>query len=150
MFIHRIAAILAVAVFAMATNGSAQSGSSSDPPAGALRVELRATPGTEVNVADLANWALYLRITNLTTHPINPRVDDSVLTVNGQSAGMTWSLAIGNGPRDARFERLPPGRTIEAGRAMQGSLFHGPGVYALQLRIGGNVSVPLVVRVRAH
>lgn len=151
----RHAVIVAFALLAASGNGSAQSSTAPasapvppDPPAGTLRIELRATPGTEVRVADLANWALYVRITNVGTRVIDTRVDGSELTVNGRSAGMQWALAIGNGPRDGRFGALPPGQSTETGRAMQGSLFHGAGVYALQLRIGGNVSVPLIVRVR--
>ncbi len=99
-------------------------------------------------MADLAQWALYVRVTNLTSRPVVTHIDASELTVNGVSAGMTWSMAISNGPRDARFGTLPPRDTIETGRAMQDALFHGPGVYAIQLRVGGNVSLPLVVRVR--
>lgn len=118
------------------------------PPAGELRIELRATPGVTVRVADLAQWALYVRLTNLTSHAVATNIDASELTVNGVSAGMAWSLAISNGLRDQRFGTLPPRETVETGRAMQDSLFHGPGVYAIQLRVGGNVSMPLVVRVR--
>lgn len=139
-------AVPVAASAAQGNGGSTVAGSGRARPAPVFRIALRAEPSVRLRMADRARFAFFLRVTNLTSAVANPNLEASTLRVNGR-AWDGWGLTIGNGPVDGRWHALPPGDTLDTGRAMQDAWFPAPGTYRITLEIGADVSPPLVVTV---
>jgi hypothetical protein len=70
------------------------------------------------------------------------------LLVNGKES-MAWSLAIGNGKREAKWFALSPGETVSMTWSSLGeSLLTGPGEFWLALLFNEKEYAPLRVDVR--
>jgi len=73
-------------------------------------------------------FMLCFSLTNVSTAAINPMIAKSTLKVNGKElAG--WPVTIGNGPRDSRWEQLPPGDHMDFCFAVGPPDFTPHGVY---------------------
>ncbi len=73
---------------------------------------------------------------------VNPKLTESQIVVNGKALEDS-AFILGNGPRDGRFEALPPGNSLRFGYAL-GKYFETPGVYRVAWR-GGNFQSPEIV-----
>jgi hypothetical protein len=108
-----------------------------------IRVELIAEPAalTEQTLPTLTIRGI---VTNLGSHTVDTQGYASELLVDDQPS-MAWSMAIGNGARDARERALPPGERVELKRVMGSGLFKEPGDHTLVLRVRGVASNPVKV-----
>jgi len=76
---------------------------------------------------------------------INPDIVSSQLLVNGKELP-DWPWIISNGPRDARFEAIPPGEHLLFSVAL-GKYFAKPGVYRVAWKGKSFWSPEIVFRV---
>ena len=79
---------------------------------------------------------------------VDPKLTSSRLFINGKECDgkegrINWPLNIGNGPRDDRWEALPPGDYLSFGYAM-GDHFKKPGIYRIKWK-GESFDAPEVV-----
>lgn len=58
---------------------------------------------------------------------VDPKISESRIVINGKELADS-KMILGNGPRDARFEALPPGESVRFSYAL-GSYFQEPGIY---------------------
>jgi type II secretory pathway pseudopilin PulG len=73
---------------------------------------------------------------------IDPKIGESKIVVNGKELAGS-ALILGNGPRDARFEALPPGEHLQFGYAL-GDYFKEPGIYRVSWQ-GEHFQTPEIV-----
>ena len=76
---------------------------------------------------------------------INPGIAATHLVVNGKELADSVMI-FGNGPRDARFDALPPGQHLLFGYAL-GEYFNNHGIYRVSWAGNGFKSPELVFRV---
>lgn len=76
---------------------------------------------------------------------IDPKIRSSQFLINGKELS-DWGFIVGNGPKDDRFESLPPGDCLRFAYAM-GDDFAEPGVYTIQWKGEGFASAEVVFRV---
>lgn len=76
---------------------------------------------------------------------VDPRVDSSRLLVNGKEL-KDWPIVIGNGPRDERWQALPPGDYLSSACDVT-EYFRKPGTYRVSWRGQGFQSPEIVFRV---
>ena len=76
---------------------------------------------------------------------LDPRLKTWVLIVNGKAIVNSQAI-FGNGPKDARWKKLPSGDRLDFGYAL-GKYFRKPGVYRVTWKGNGFESAPLVFRV---
>jgi hypothetical protein len=72
-------------------------------------------------------------------------IDTSEIIVNGEALKDS-ALILANGPRDARWNALPPGDSLRFGYAM-GDRFKEPGIYTVSWKGDGFESPAIVFRV---
>ena len=88
------------------------------------------------------NLQIYFTVVNDGDTTINPEIGESEIIVNGK----TWAdsnLIFGNGPRDNRFEALPPKDYLLFGYAL-GERFNEPGIYRVSWK-GKTFEAPEIV-----
>src|SRR4051812_4594898 len=76
---------------------------------------------------------------------VDPKLGESRIVVDGAELADS-GLILGNGPRDARFTALRPGKQLRFGHAL-GDHFREPGIYRVSWRGAGFRSPEVVVRV---
>jgi type II secretory pathway pseudopilin PulG len=76
---------------------------------------------------------------------IDPKIADSVIVINGQELAES-SVILGGGPKDGRFQLLPPGAHVQLSRAL-GDHCNKPGVYRVSWKGDGFQSPEIVIRV---
>ena len=116
-------------------------------PASSLAITLTASPSASLTVPELQKFQLDFVVRNVGTSTIDPRLGASTLLVDGSPA-TSWPMTINNGPRDSRWEALPPGEELRFGYALRDALFKTQGRYVLVLLSNGVPSAPLVVTVK--
>jgi hypothetical protein len=87
--------------------------------------------------------------TNISKSAINPKplLEESSLKINGKEMA-NWPLDISNGPRDSRWESLPPGDHLEFCYAMGAPDFTSHGVYDVVWIVQGHASKPFRIEVK--
>jgi hypothetical protein len=88
---------------------------------------------------------IYFGLVNDGAKIVDPDVDRSQLLINGKPL-KEWGFIIGNGPRDDRWEALPPGDDLAFGSSM-GKYFKEPGIYKLSWKGKAFQSPEVVFRV---
>jgi hypothetical protein len=91
----------------------------------------------------LSTLVIRILVTNLGNRALDGWAFMPELLVDGQPS-LAWSLAIGNGTRDAQ-RMVPPGGRIELARCMGNGLFNQPGGHTLVVRLHGVESPPVKV-----
>lgn len=103
-----------------------------------LEITLRAQPA-QLTMAERSTFKVGLTAVNRGSSTIDPKLHESVLTVNDARA-YAWDLSIQNGPRDAKWSALPPAERIEIEWPLGEALFEQPGDYHLVLKLDGQES----------
>jgi hypothetical protein len=111
-----------------------------------INLGVSASTGHIMTVAQSGTMMLMFALTNISSSTLNPRTKESVLKINGVEPA-DWPLTIANGPRDARWEALPPGDKLEFGYAM-GDHFQSPGIYDVVWVVDGQASPACRIEVR--
>ena len=110
---------------------------------------LGAEPG-RLTMSERKNFKISIAATNEGGKVINPQLHEARLFVNGKESTV-WSLAIGNGKREAKWFALPPGETVSMTWSSMGeSLLTGPGLFRLALRLDEMQLAPIQVQVLAE
>ncbi len=113
-----------------------------------IEVTLRAEP-LQLSVAERKYFKISIAAKNRGDGTIDPRLYNAKLFVNGQ-VSKAWSLAIGNGKREAKWFALPPGQTVSMTWSSLGeSLLTGPGDFSLVLLFNNEESAHICVHVRS-
>ncbi len=113
-----------------------------------VKLVLRAEP-QQLTMSERKDFKISLAATNQGREIIDPQLHRAQLLVNGKESKV-WSLAIGNGKREAKWFALPPGETVSMTWSSMGeSLLTGPGVFTLTLRFDEMQLAPLQVQVLA-
>jgi len=114
--------------------------------AGDIKLKLAAKP-LKLTLSQLNRFKISLSATNQGSEVIDPELQHARLLVNGH-ASKAWSLAIGNGRREAKWAALPPGETVSMTWSSLGEgLFHEAGVFMLVLHYRELELDPIEVRV---
>ncbi len=112
-----------------------------------IEVALRAEP-LQLTLAERKNFKISIAATNRGGTTVDPELHRAKLSVNGKESKV-WSLAIGNGKREAKWFALPPGETVSlTWSALGESLLTGPGEFSLALRFNEKEIPPIRVQVR--
>lgn len=90
-------------------------------------------------------FQMHFALVNDGADTINPDLGSSQLLVNGKEM-KDWPFLVGNGPRDRRWEALPPGDYLAFSYAL-GDHFPEPGVYKVAWKGKGFQSAEVVFRV---
>jgi hypothetical protein len=139
---------LALAALALSLGGCSDKGASQPTSTGptkmnpTLEIKLVAEPA-KLAFADRASFKVGFEAKNLGAAAIDPKLYDAVLTANGQRV-YAWDLAIQNGPRDASWTRLEPGKSIAMSWPLGEAMFEQPGTYELVLALGAQTSTARV------
>ena len=113
-----------------------------------IKLALEAEP-RQLTMPERKRFKISLAATNEGDEVVDPRLHEARLFVNGEES-KAWSLAIGNGKREAKWFALTPGETVSMTWSSLGeSLLTGPGVFALVLRLGETQLAPVQVQVLA-
>jgi hypothetical protein len=97
-----------------------------------IDVELTAEP-LRLTMPGRKNFKISMSATNQGKEVVDPELHRAQLFVNGKRSRV-WSLAIGNGRREAAWSALPPGETVSMTWSSMGkSLFPNPGTFDLVL-----------------
>lgn len=111
-------------------------------------------PVFDADVISEDPFLIHLALVNDGDKIIDPELESSQLLVNGKELGADWSFTISIGPRDHRFQALPPGdhlaMTYSLGRDFQGVLgrhFREPGIYRVSWKGKRFQSPEIVFRV---
>ena len=89
--------------------------------------------------------ALHFTVVNDGSEPIDPKIVASKIIINGK--GLEDSAVIfGNGPRDARWNALPPADSLRFTYAL-GEYFKQPGIYKVSWTGEGFEAAEIVFRV---
>src|SRR5262249_19477491 len=91
------------------------------------------------------NFMVNFGLVNDGTQVVNPELGSSQLFVNGKEL-KDWPFIVSIGPRDARWEALPPGDHLSFGYAL-GRHFEKPGTYKVSWKGQGFESPEIVFRV---
>ncbi len=114
--------------------------------AAAIQLELKAEPD-HLAMGNLADFKVSLSATNQGDTVIDPGLGRTELRVNDEPS-KAFSLAVGNGKREAGWFSLASGETVSMTWSTLGpSLFPAPGTYSLTLRLGSISTPPTVVHV---
>jgi len=98
---------------------------------------------TNETIDDLS---LHFTLTNNGTVPFSPKLSDSQLIIDGKALPQS-GLILGNGPRDASFESLPPGQKLQFVYGL-GHYFRTPGKHQVYWEGKGFKSAPISINVR--
>ena len=110
-----------------------------------IHLKLIADP-FQFSMTECYDFKIGIVATNLGNEVINPELHCVKLFINDKESRV-WSLAIGNGKREAKWFALPPGDTVSMNWSSMGaSFFPAPGEYTLILRLGNKETSPIVVR----
>jgi hypothetical protein len=90
-------------------------------------------------------FMIHFGLLNDSNKTIKPDLDSSQLLINGKNL-KDWDFIIFNGPRDDRWDTLPPGDYLLFGIAL-GTHFEKPGVYKVIWKGKGFQSPEIVFRV---
>jgi hypothetical protein len=90
-------------------------------------------------------FMVYFALVNDGAKAVNPEVEASQLLVNGKELE-DWSFIISNGPRDARWKKLPAEDYLNFAYNL-GKYFEKPGIYKVLWKGKGFQSPELVFRV---
>jgi hypothetical protein len=113
-----------------------------------IDVALRVEP-VELSLSQRKDFTISIAATNRGDATVDPHLHRAKLLVNGTES-KAWSLAIGNGKREATWFALPPGATVSmTWSALGESLLTGPGEFSLALLFNETPSPPIRVLVRA-
>jgi hypothetical protein len=115
---------------------------------GADKLNLRAALSVDskvVQVKELERFCVYFELANEGNMPVDPRSDTWRLSINGR-VHPDCVITFANGPRDSRWESLPPGDRLNFGYVL-GDCFKKPGTYTLVWRGPHFESAPLVFEV---
>jgi hypothetical protein len=85
---------------------------------------------------------IHFTLVNDGTKPIEPKIESSKIIINGKELGNS-ALILGNGPRDARWDALPPGDVLEFTYALE-DYFKEPGIYGVSWK-GDYFETPTIV-----
>lgn len=88
---------------------------------------------------------IYFALVNDGDSVVDPEIESSKLIINGTELNDS-GLIFGNGPRDARWKALPPGKSLLFGYAMK-SYFQKPGTYAVSWKGSDFETTPIVFRI---
>ena len=91
------------------------------------------------------NLQINFALVNDGRETINPAIASSSIIVNG-AALKDSGFILGNGPRDARWDALPPGDSLRFGYVL-GDYFKEPGIYTVSWKGDGFESSAVVFRV---
>jgi hypothetical protein len=91
------------------------------------------------------NLQINFALVNDGRETINPTITSSEIIVNGMALKDS-AFIFGNGPRDTRWNALPPGDSLRFGYAM-GDRFKEPGIYTVSWKGNGFESSAVVFRV---
>ena len=93
-----------------------------------------------------AGWtkdlAIHFTLVNDGSETINPRIGSSRIIINGVALENS-DFIFGNGPRDARWNALPPGDALEFTYALE-NYFKQPGIYRVSWK-GESFETPTIV-----
>jgi hypothetical protein len=116
---------------------------------GTIKLLLSAEPQL-LTMPERKNFKISLAATNQGGEIVDPQLHRAKLLVNGKESKV-WSLAIGNGKREAQWSALPPGETVSMTWSSMGeSLLTHPGVFTLTLSFGEIQLDPIQVQVLAE
>jgi hypothetical protein len=116
---------------------------------GPIRLTLEVEP-LKLTMRERENFRISLSATNDGAEVIDPHLHHAKLFVNEEES-KAWSLAIGNGKREAKWFALRPGETVSMTWSSMGdSLFTHPGVFTLALRFDEMRLAPIQVQVLAE
>lgn len=157
----RSVTLILVAALIAVTAGAQEAPKRREAPKAAKEVRLWAAVSvsdTILNWDDLT-WEVGLRppfmirfyLVNDGDKAIDPKIESSTLFINGKECKgeddkVNWQQSIGNGPRDDRWEALPPGDYIGFGFAV-GDSFKEPGIYRVKWKGEGFESPEVTFRV---
>ena len=115
----------------------------------AIHLEFKAEP-LKLTMSERKQFKLSVAATNGGSEVVDPELHRARLFVNGKES-KAWSLAVGNGKREAKWSALPPGETVSMTWSSMGeSILTGPGTFTLVLRLDETELAPVRVRVQAE
>lgn len=92
-----------------------------------------------------AGWtkdlSIHFALVNDGSKTVDPKIESSKIIVNGKELEDS-GLILGNGPRDKRWNALPPGESIEFNYALE-SYFKEPGIYRVFWK-GDGFETPII------
>jgi hypothetical protein len=100
----------------------------------ASEISLSATisvPQSVFRADELEKLEVYFKVTNAGTATVDPEITSSKLFINGEIPDH-WAMTIANGLRNAWFEALPPGQTLQFNYQLGPAYFVKPGVYKVR------------------
>ena len=89
--------------------------------------------------------AIHFTVVNDGSAPLDPKIVASKIIVNGKELEDSGFI-LGNGPRDARWDALPPGDSLRFTYAL-GEYFKEPGIYKVSWKGEGFEAPEVVFRV---
>lgn len=99
-----------------------------------INIELTVMP-LQLAMSERKDFKITIAATNQGNEVIDPELRRASLYVNGKWSKV-WSLAIGNGWREAKWTALPHGETVSMTWSSMGeSLFDEPGEFELVLKL---------------
>ena len=99
----------------------------------AISIQIIAEP-LELKINELNQFNIGVEATNNSDKPIDPKMYDIVLEVDGER-NYAWDLAIQNSPREEAWWNLEPGETITALWPLGEAMFAQPGQYEIVIRL---------------
>lgn len=115
----------------------------------AINLEFKAEP-LKLAMSERKNFKMSIAATNRGGEVIDPELHRAKLFVNGKES-KAWSLAIGNGKREAKWSALPPGETVSLTWSSMGeSILTGSGTFTLVLSFNETELAPVRVQVQAE
>lgn len=140
---------IALAILALSLAGCGDKGAAQTTPVGPsnkvtpmLDIKLVAAPA-KLAFAERASFKVGFEAVNRGAAAVDPKLYDAVLTANGERV-YAWDLAIQNGPRDASWTQLPPGKSTAMSWPLGEAMFEQPGKYQLVLTLGTQTSAAQV------
>ena len=88
---------------------------------------------------------IHFTLVNDGSKTINPKIESSKIIINGEELKDS-SFILSNGPRDSRWNALPPGDTLEFTYALE-DYFKKPGTYTVSWKSDNFESPTIVFRV---
>jgi hypothetical protein len=80
---------------------------------------------------ELEKLEVYFQVTNAGSTTVDPEITSTKLFVNGEIP-QRWGMTISNGLRNAWFDALPAGQTLQFNYQLGPAYFVKPGVYKVR------------------
>jgi hypothetical protein len=112
-----------------------------------LAVTLSVLPASTLSLAQLPQLQLVFVIRNTSSSMVDPRLEESTLFVDGKPVE-AWARIVSNGPRDERWNALPPGQELQFSYLLGDALFATPGLHQVELEVSNVRSARVPIQLR--